>query len=143
MNEELRHRTAELNENNAFLETVLRTIGLAVAVVDRQQHIVMWNGRAYDLWGLTTEEVENQNLLALEFGLPVSQLRSQLRACLSGGSAREQVTIDATNRRGRRFQCRVTCLPLQADNDGVVAGVIMMMEAASASSDGDRRVEAG
>ena len=37
MNEELRHRTRELNEVNGFLETILTTIGLAVAVLDRDQ----------------------------------------------------------------------------------------------------------
>ena len=35
MNDELRQRTFELNEVNAFLETILTTIGLAVAVLDR------------------------------------------------------------------------------------------------------------
>ena len=39
MNDELRHRTLELDDMNTFLETILTTIGLAVIVIDRQQHV--------------------------------------------------------------------------------------------------------
>jgi two-component system CheB/CheR fusion protein len=129
MNEELRHRTLELNEMNTFLETILSTIGLAVAVLDRQQHVQIWNGQAYDLWGLASEEVEDQNFLGLDFGLPVDKLRPQMRAVLSGASPREESTLEAVNRRGKAFYCRVTLLPLGADGDGQTAGLIMMMEA--------------
>jgi two-component system CheB/CheR fusion protein len=48
---------------------------------------------------------------------------------LTGESAREEVVVEATNRRGRAFQCQVTVLPLGSENDGGVSGVIMMMEA--------------
>jgi two-component system CheB/CheR fusion protein len=128
MNDELRHRTLELNDMNAFLETILSTIGLAVAVLDRQQHVQIWNGQARELWGLTQEEVEDQHLLSLDFGLPVEQLKPVLRATLDG-SLQEAIVLDATNRRGRTFHCRVTCLPLGGDHDGTVSGAIVMMEA--------------
>jgi two-component system CheB/CheR fusion protein len=55
-------------------------------------------------------------------------LRQQLRDTLSGQSARAQVTLEATNRRGKAFQCRVTCLPLGNGGNGDLSGVIMMME---------------
>ncbi len=132
MNEELRHRTLELNDTNTFLEAILTTIGVAVAVLDRHQHVRIWNGQAYELWGLTSEEVEDQNLLALDFGLPVEKLKPMLRACLSDGSKSQEATVEATNRRGRKFRCRVTCLPMGNDRDGEVSGVIMMMEAVDA-----------
>jgi two-component system, chemotaxis family, CheB/CheR fusion protein len=127
MNDELRHRTLELKDMNSFLETILSTIGLAVAVLDRQQHVQIWNGQARELWGLTQEEVEDQQLLGLDFGLPVDRLKPLLRASLDG-SAHEQIVLEATNRRGRAFRCQVTCLPLRSD-DEVASGVIMMMEA--------------
>ncbi|MGZ4186302.1 MAG: CheR family methyltransferase [Solirubrobacteraceae bacterium] len=129
MNDELRHRTLELNDMNSFLETILSTIGLAVAVLDRQQHVQIWNGQACELWGLTQEEVEDQDLLALDFGLPVEQLKPMLRAALNG-STRGELDVDATNRRGNAFRCHVTCLPLGGDHEGVVSVVIVMMEAA-------------
>jgi two-component system, chemotaxis family, CheB/CheR fusion protein len=126
MNDELRHRTLELNDMNAFLETILTTIGLAVAFLDRHQHIQIWNGQARELWGVTSEEAEDQHLLTLDIGLPVERLKDLLRATLSGTSPREEVTLPATNRRGRAFECRVTFLPLGADSN--ISGVIMMME---------------
>jgi two-component system, chemotaxis family, CheB/CheR fusion protein len=128
MNEELRHRTLELNDMNSFLEAILTTIGLAVAVLDRQQHVQIWNGQAREMWGLTPEEVEDQHLLGLDFGLPVEQLKPLLRSALNG-SSEEQITLDATNRRGKPFRCQVTCLPLGGDHDGSVSGVIVIMEA--------------
>lgn len=128
MNAELRHRTDELNDMNDFLETILTTIGLAVAVVDHQQHVQVWNGQARALWGLTAEEVEDQHLLGLDIGLPVERLKPQLRATLAGQSDREEVVLEATNRRGKQIRCRVTMLPLGPRNDGAVPGAIMMME---------------
>ena len=132
MNDELRHRTLELNDMNTFLETILTTIGLAVIVIDRQQSVRIWNGQARELWGLTAEEAENQHLFSLDIGLPVEKLRPQLKALSSGQSEREEAVVEATNRRGKSFQCRVTCLPLSPASDDGPAGVIMMMEVVDA-----------
>ncbi len=129
MNDELRHRTGELNDMNLFLETILTTMGVAVVVLDRQQHVQIWNSQARELWGLMADEVEDQHLMSLDMGLPVEQLKRPLRTTLSGESEREETTVEATNRRGRAFQCRVTMLPIGRDGQGVV-GAIMMMEPA-------------
>jgi two-component system CheB/CheR fusion protein len=131
MNEELRHRTQEVNDVNSFLETILSTIGLAVAVLDRNQHVQIWNGNARELWGVTAEEADDEDLRALDIGLPVDQIRPKLRTVLAGGSVREELVLPATNRRGKPFQCRVTLLPL-GGTDGNAAGAIMMMEATDA-----------
>jgi two-component system, chemotaxis family, CheB/CheR fusion protein len=128
MNEELRHRSQEVNDVNSFLETILSTIGLAVAVLDRNQRVQIWNGKARELWGVTPAEAEDEHLLSLDIGLPLDKLRREIRETLSGESPREEMVLDATNRRGKPFQCRVTLLPLDG-NDGDVSGVIMMMEA--------------
>jgi two-component system CheB/CheR fusion protein len=131
MNDELRHRTLELNHLNAFLETVLTTVGLAVAVLDHRQRIQIWNSQARELWGLTADEVEDQHLLALDIGLPVEKLKGQLRKTLSGDSKREEVVLDAVNRRGQAFACRVTLLPLDGAPETDGAALIMMMEPAA------------
>ncbi len=128
MNEEFRHRSRELNEVNSFLETILTTIGVAVAVLDRNQRVQIWNGKARELWGLTAEDVEDEHLMSLDVGLPVENVRQQLRDTLAGRSQREELVVEATNRRGRAFMCRVTLLPLGSTGDGNVSGVIMMME---------------
>ena len=134
INDELRHRTIELGDTNAFLETILSTMGLAVAVVDGDQHIQVWNGHAKELWGLTADEVEHRNVMGLDFGLPIDQLGPQLRSCLAGKSVRERVTLKATNRRGKEFQCIVTCMPYSGGDggkDGAVSGAIILMEPAA------------
>jgi len=128
MNEELRHRTQEVNDVNGFLETILTTIGVAVAVLDRNQRVQIWNGKARELWGLAAEDVEDQHLMSLDIGLPVDNVRQQLRDTLAGRSQREELVLEATNRRGKDFMCRVTFLPLGSTGDGNVAGAIMMME---------------
>ncbi len=134
INEELRHRTLEVNDMNAFLETILTTIGLAVAVLDSQQRVQIWNAQSRELWGVTADEAEDRHLASLDIGLPIDQLKVPLRACLAGDSVREELVLEATNRRGRAFQCRVTCLPLAAPVDGGVASVIMMMEPIGAAN---------
>ncbi|HUE25665.1 MAG TPA: CheR family methyltransferase [Solirubrobacteraceae bacterium] len=132
MNDELRHRTLELNEMNTFLETILTTVGLAVIVIDRGQHVRIWNRQAREMWGLTAEEAEGQHLFSLDIGLPVEQLRPQLKALLSGQSDREEAVVDATNRRGKGVQAQITFLPLGPPSDDGQGGVIMMIEAADA-----------
>jgi two-component system CheB/CheR fusion protein len=131
MNEELRHRSVDLDEMNTFLEAILTTVGLAVTVLDRRQNVQIWNEQARELWGLSPEETEDQHLLGLDFGLPVERLRRPLRSLLLDGSSREELILDAVNRRGKAFQCRVICLPLHAGSDGDVSGVVVMMEPVS------------
>jgi two-component system CheB/CheR fusion protein len=128
MNEELRHRTAELHELNAFLEAIHSRIGMAVAVIDRSQHVQVWNGKARELFGVSTEEAEDQHVMSLDIGLPLVELRSRITAALGGRSEREEVTVEAVNRRGKPFQCRVTLLPLGPQRDDGYGGLIMMME---------------
>lgn len=130
MNDELRSRSTELGEVNVFLETILGTVGLAVAVLDREQHVQIWNGQAREMWGLTPDEVEGRHLFSLDFGLPIERLKPHIRKILADNSSREEEVLDATNRRGRAFNCRVTCLPLR-QNEGATTGVIIMMEDAA------------
>jgi two-component system, chemotaxis family, CheB/CheR fusion protein len=128
MNDELRQRTFELEGVNTILETILATLGLAAAVVDRRRRVRSWSGQARRLWGLTAAEVEDRDLLALGLGLPAEQLEPRLRACLSGASPREQLTLGATDGRGEALRCRLTCLPLATGDDGRVGGLVVLME---------------
>jgi two-component system, chemotaxis family, CheB/CheR fusion protein len=128
MNDELRLRTLELNDLNVFLETILTTMGLAVAVLDDRERVQIWNGQARELWGVSAEEAADQHLLGLDLGLPPDRLKSPLRAVLAGSSSREELVLDAVNRRGRPFQCRVLCMPLNSAGNGRISGVIVLME---------------
>ena len=127
INDELYERTDEVNRSKAFLESILFSLHTAVVVVDPNFHILMWNAEANELWGLREDEVQGRSLLNLDIGLPVEQLRPPVRAVLSGKSAFQEVMLQATNRRGKAIQCRVTCTPLKgAERD--TQGVILLME---------------
>lgn len=127
MNEELRHRTREVNDINSFLEAIFATMGIGVALVDRDERVQIWNGNARELWGVSPEEVEGESLLSLDIGLPLEELTAELKAALSGQFDRAERVLDAVNRRGQAVRCRVTIVPLSSGSDGT-AGALIMME---------------
>jgi two-component system, chemotaxis family, CheB/CheR fusion protein len=128
INSELRQRTDELNSTNAFLASILSGLRAGVVVIDRDLQILVWNERAEDLWGLRTDEVQGRHLLNLDIGLPVGELRQPVRRVLAGESRQQQLTLDATNRRGRAIRCTVTCTPLDGSSSEPVRGAIVLME---------------
>jgi two-component system CheB/CheR fusion protein len=127
VNEELRTRTEEMNQLNAFLESVLTGMRSASVVIDHNYNVLVWNRRAEDMWGLRADEVRAKSLLGLDIGLPVGELRPTIRACLSGESDQRETTLEATNRRGKRFKCRVACTPLISPSRKR-EGVILLMD---------------
>ena len=126
INDELRERTGELNEVNDFLEAILTSLGIGVAVLDAQQRVQVWNHRAEDVWGLRSDEAVDHHFLSLDIGLPSEQLAPPLRAVLDGASTRETRELEAINRRGRPIVCAATVLPLIGEDR--VRGAIVMME---------------
>ena len=90
--------------------------------------MVAWNPRAEALWSLRADEVRSQNFLNLEIGLPTEQLRSGIRACLSGDGDHMEQVVPATNRRGRAIICRVTASPLTGSHKEIRGGILMMEE---------------
>ena len=140
IHDELRDRTNELDQVNELLDTILTSLGLAVAVIDPGQRIQVWNRRAEDLWGLRQDEAIDRLLHSLDIGLPTAQLVPVLRAALSGG-VRHDIELEAVNRRGHPIVCQTTVMPLVAPDgdggDGRVRGAIVLMNDRPAT-DGDR-----
>ena len=128
INAESRDRGDELGELNTFLESILTSLRSAVAVVDRDLQVRKWSSRAEDMWGLRSDEALHKNFLNLDIGLPVECLRAPIRACLAREADFLDLTLDATNRRGRPVQVRVTCTPLGAASAEESRGVILLME---------------
>lgn len=128
MNEEQRHHTEELDRLNLFLEGILGNLGVGVAVVDRENKIQLWNGNSQDLWGLRPDEVEGADLLELDIGLPVADLREPLEDAVSAGAKSTDLTLDAVNRRGRAFRCEVRVMPLFSASQGLFGGIVLMRE---------------
>ena len=133
-NEELRQRSEELNQVNSFLHSILSSLHMGVAVLDHEMLVRVWNHRAKDLWGLSSDEVVGRHFLNLDIGLPVDQLRPHLRACLGGESEREEVVLDALNRRGKHLACKVICTPLWP-RDAAQRGAMLLMEPLPAPSE--------
>jgi two-component system, chemotaxis family, CheB/CheR fusion protein len=136
INDELRPRTTELHGVNGFLESILTSLNSAVVVVDRDMRVQVWNRHAYDLWGLRTEEVEGQHLMNLDIGLPLDRLQKPLRASLVREQGRQNLDLEAVNRRGRAITCHVGITPLlRAGGDGEdVIGAILLMDAGDGTS---------
>jgi two-component system CheB/CheR fusion protein len=127
INEELRERSVDLNRANELLESILTGVRSGVVVLDRELRIIAWNHRAEDLWGLRPDEVKGQNFLNLDIGLPIEQLRSDMRQALQNDSGHYEARLPATNRRGKAIVCKVVTTPLLGMNREI-RGVILMME---------------
>lgn len=82
---------------------------------------------AEELWGVRPEEARGRNLFELDINLPVSSIREPIRDCLEGGADQHELVVDAVNRRGRKFSCRILVSPLVAADDRRT-GVILLME---------------
>jgi two-component system CheB/CheR fusion protein len=134
INEESRERSDQVAELNAFLEGILTSLRGGVVVVDADLRIHKWNSRAEDMWGLRSDEVMQKNFLNLDIGLPVEQLKGAIRACLAGETDYLDLTVDATNRRGKAVRVKVTCTPLLAARGDAVRGVILVLEELDARS---------
>ena len=126
-NVEMLQRTNALNNSNDFLESILTSVRVGVIVLDRNLRVLAWNQKSEDLWGLREVEVQEQNFLSLDIGLPVERLKQTVRACLAGESDVLEVTLPALNRRGKSIECRINCTPLFSQSDGV-RGVILLLE---------------
>ncbi|NJK50615.1 PAS domain S-box protein [Candidatus Gracilibacteria bacterium] len=128
INDELRLRTADLNQANAFLNSILGSLKAGVVVVDRQFNTLSWNEEAENLWGLRAEEVKGQSILNLDIGLPVEQLREPIRNCLSEVNRTQELILEAVNRRGRTIQCRIGINPLNGSERECLGAILLMEE---------------
>ena len=130
INDELRVQTDEANRSNAFLGSMLLSLKRGVVVVDRNLKVLIWNHMAEELWGLRSAETKGQALLNLDFGLPVAQIQAPIRACIDADAKhqeQQEMIVDAVNRRGRSFKCRVSVNPFKGPW-GEVEGAILMMD---------------
>ncbi len=128
MNEELRRRTDELSQASTFRESILASLIVAVIVVDDKLNILMWNNKARELWGLESKEVQGKPFLSLDIGLNVKKLAKPIRACLSGKSDYEEISVEATNRKGKSIQCRISFTPIVSGDKGVRRALLLMEE---------------
>ena len=124
-----RERTIDLNAVNAFLESILVSVQAGVVVLDQELRVRAWNTHASELWGLRADEVHGQHFVNLDIGLPTDALLPLVRATLAGDPPEREVVVQATNRRGRTIECRVTCSPLLSATNEIDGAIVLMEEA--------------
>jgi two-component system CheB/CheR fusion protein len=129
VNEELRLRGGELGRSNVFLSAILRSVPLGVVVMNEELHIELWNDVATDLWGLRHDEVHGKHFFGLDIGLPVEKLRQPIASVMESGDHTNEVQLEATNRRGRNINVRVSLARIGADSQHG-RGIIMLMQEA-------------
>ena len=129
INDELRQRTLELNEVNAFLETILVEHGVAVIVVDREQRVQIWNGQSTEDSGACAPTRRRASTCSgSTSACPLDGVRRRCCDVLAGREGRAELVLDARNRRGRDIRCRVTLVPLVAGGEAVTGAIVLMEE---------------
>jgi two-component system, chemotaxis family, CheB/CheR fusion protein len=126
INNELQDRSIQLNRVNSFMEQIMANLQMGVAVLDRDLRVQLWNKRAEDLWGVQANETIGQPVLGLDIGLPLSELATPIKKCLASGDGYQELTVQATNRRGKSFTCRVQCTAMGGLD--AARSVILLME---------------
>jgi two-component system CheB/CheR fusion protein len=136
MNDEQRKHGEEVDRLNLFLEGILGNLRVGVAVVDRENRVELWNEGSRDLWGLRADEVEGEDFLSLDIGLPLEQLREPLHAAISEGHENTDLSLAALNRRGQKFNCEVRVMSLFSATHGLFGGVVLMRQMTDGESAG-------
>jgi len=127
INSELENRTAELNDVNSFLESIISSFEGGVIVLDTDLNVRLWSDRVVELWGLRSDEVEGGSFFGLDIGLPTEELAPAVRGCAKGIDSRRSLTLTATDRRGRTFECAISCVPLTGAEE-TVRGAILVVQ---------------
>jgi two-component system CheB/CheR fusion protein len=126
-NEELRDRSIEINNLNAFMESILGSLEAAVVVLDRDLVVQIWTRQAHELWGLRAEETVGHHVLNIDSGLPTAELHPWLRSVITGQqTAIVGRSVRAVNRRGRTVHLRVTVTALQGESEQPSGALILM-----------------
>jgi two-component system, chemotaxis family, CheB/CheR fusion protein len=125
MNTEVNSRATEMDRLNLFFEGILGSLRMSVIVIDRTNKVQVWNAMSSELWGLRAEEVEGQDFMTLDIGLPVKDLETVIALAFDGATAPMEEHVAAVNRRGQRFECLVRLLPLRSGSGETYAAMIL------------------
>jgi two-component system CheB/CheR fusion protein len=127
INDILQERSVELDEARRFLNSLVGSVPQAMAVVDREMNVILWNRGCEELWGLRADEVSGSSLTALDIGLPLETVRPLIGNAFVDPEASGEVAVDAVDRRGRRAWVRVRCSPFRS-GEGTAGGALLLME---------------
>ena len=127
VNETLVEVNDELNRSMAQHQQLLDHLPTAFAVLGSRLLIEEWSAAAADMWGLRRDEALGLAFFGLDIGLPREPLQGPVRACLAGADATQTIDIEAVNRKGRHFICRVSVTPIAGDRTGEETKALLVM----------------
>ena len=140
-NEELETMNEELQSTNEELETINTELHDRTSELNQGEHVPGVRARrragrrdrpgqrlqrpelecaGRRALGPGNDDVLGKSVFALDFGLPVDQLRDDIRTVTGGSAEVAESVVGALNRRGREFQCKVLVTQMQ-DGDGHAA----------------------
>jgi len=125
LNESLVDANLELRRFSSLHREVMDHLPSAVVVLDAHLLVEEWNLAAAELWGVEEAKVVGEPFFGLDFGLPLGALQQPVRACRSGGALPSDLEVQATDRSGIPFVCRVRVMPISGHEPETSAMVIM------------------
>jgi two-component system, chemotaxis family, CheB/CheR fusion protein len=132
LNAEVNSRATEMDRLNLFFEGILGGLRMSVIVIDRAHRVQVWNPMSSELWGLRAEEVEGEDFMTLDIGLPVKDLRGVIALAFDGATGPIEEHVAATNRSGQPFKCVVHLMPLKSQAGDTYAAMILAAPEAAA-----------
>ena len=109
MNEELLDQSHEISRSASFLAGLMDSLTVGVVVVDSELDVVVWNRQMEKTFGFRADEAIGRSLLALDIGVPFSEIRAPLHAAVKNDHQGVAASIlDAVDRAGHPFRCRVS-----------------------------------
>ncbi|WP_164008895.1 CheR family methyltransferase [Pyxidicoccus trucidator] len=125
-NRELAHRTEEMDALTFCQRTIIRTLSVAVLVLDAQGRITTWNLAAERLLGLTEREAVGQVLWTLRIPALKRALLQRLRKQLAEGRSVRQENVSYQLLHGGLGHATVVATPLVTDS--VMLGAVILFE---------------
>jgi len=121
-NVQLHTLASEVERSNKFLQVVLSGLRYGMIVLDETRKVLVWNHYCEEMWGLRSDEVVGKNFFGLEMGLPLQSLHDMI----DKNEFTSPVRLSSTNRRGRKFECRVRPAPLVGR--GLSNGLVLLLD---------------
>ncbi len=127
INDMLRERSLELDEAKLFQDSLIDSVQMGMAVVDREMKVILWNRGCEELWGLRADEAVGTRLTNFDIGLPLDAVRPLIGKAFVDPDSSGQVMVEAVTRRGRPATVRITCTSFRSV-EGTVGGALLLME---------------
>jgi two-component system NtrC family sensor kinase len=127
---QLRVKADELERMREFSENILESLNDGLAVVNCADHIVRWNRRLEELYGIRHEEAVGRRLDEI-FEPGFFEVLRNARRESPEGAAFYRVPLVTRHQQPRRLLVNVATTPLR-DSDAAIAGTIVIVEDISA-----------